>query len=568
MSITSREIPDQLLRELHAASKQVEAAQQAPVPPAPAFMDGMESPLAAAAPGNGTRASSEDYWGACSLETFADASPLSLTHDDASGWLAYLQQFHPYNFWMGDGGVQVWAYEEDYDNWQDTYGADAVMAFYHSGHGTMLADGRFGAPLGAAWGGSTWAWSDRMRLGNEQARYLFWSTCLSLRVLGGHNPIRTWSPANLGFRMLFGYETISYDNANYGSAFWKHWKGGKSFSTAFLDASWYDISTHQAPSVVACGANATEASDRLYNERSFSWAAVSHDWWQWRWYNAAAGAGMSRPARFELPTGAPVAGRLARRRVDESYAAALRSRFELDVPATMQSIRYGAGQGFAATDGAARLTVEPDGTYEVVYAAAERESTAQLAPRAAVRAAADFAAQLGLGEGELVLDRVLLKSEAGGTEKGDGHLTAPRVVETVVQFTQQIDGIGVLSPGAGQVSVGVDNEGTITSVRDTTRPVAELGARPRRMVAAPGAAAAQPDLVDVRRALDGALERQMKASLLRGGLPVGVAEVPGTAEIGYVMAGDEAVLTARRDVQVDCGSGLAKRYRLEVPIAG
>ena len=47
-------------------------------------------------------------------------------------------------------------YEETYDNWLDTYGIDAVRAFYHSGHGNMRSDGTFEFPLGNNWGGRSW----------------------------------------------------------------------------------------------------------------------------------------------------------------------------------------------------------------------------------------------------------------------------------------------------------------------------------------------------------------------------------------------------------------------------
>jgi predicted secreted protein len=508
MTVTQRDIPDELLHELHTASQRAERRQReherlADPAWSPAIDGGMESPLAATA-GNGARAYSGDYWGACSLETFADASSLSQTHEDAAGFIAYVRRWYPENFWFGDANVKVWAYQEEYDNWQDTYGIDAVLAFYHSGHGTMLGDGRFGAPLGAEWGGQgTWAWSDRMRMGNEQARYLFWSTCFSLRVLDGHNPIRTWDPANLGFRMLFGYETVSYDKPNYGSAFWKHWQTGKSFSKAFLDASWYDVSTRQAPSVVACGATADEALARLDSERAFSWDAVSKNWWQWRWYTAAGAPSATRTPRFELP-GELLTGRLGRRQVDERYAAALRSRFELDVPASMRVVRQPEGAGLVSSQGEARLAVDADGSYDVTFRAPNRESTSPIALRAAIAAASDFAAHQGLGETEVVLDRVLCKWDGGGTSEGDGELTEPRIIETVVQFTQKLNGVPVLSPGRGQLSVGVDNDGAITGVRDTTQPVMELGTRPRRVAAGPGEQMAELSLSDVHRALDAA----------------------------------------------------------------
>jgi len=144
-----------------------------------------------------------------------------------------------------------------------------VLAVYHSGHGGMGTDGKFYAPLGYNWGGQgTTAISDRMRVGNEQVNYLFWSTCESLRVLAGHSPIRTWQPANLGFRMLFGFETTSWDDPNYGKFFWEEWKKGISLSSACLDASW-TIAHDQAPSVVACGSNESETRDRVFNERYF-----------------------------------------------------------------------------------------------------------------------------------------------------------------------------------------------------------------------------------------------------------------------------------------------------------
>ncbi len=114
-------------------------------------------------------------------------------------------------------------YEEAFDNWQDTYGTDAVVAFYHSGHGNMDGNGVFKAPLGSKWDNRDWAFSNRMSLGNETVRYLFWSTCFSLRVFGAHNPIRTWHNVNQGFRMLFGFETTSVDNPNYGKFFWEEW---------------------------------------------------------------------------------------------------------------------------------------------------------------------------------------------------------------------------------------------------------------------------------------------------------------------------------------------------------
>ena len=50
-------------------------------------------------------------------------------------------------------------------------------------------------------------------------------------------------------------------------------------------------------------------------------------------------------------------------------------------------------------------------------------------------------------------------------------------------------------------------------------------------------------------------------------MPVGYSLVPGTTEVGYAIDGDQAVLVATREIEVDFGQGLFKRYRLEAPLA-
>ncbi|MEA3032515.1 MAG: hypothetical protein QOH86_531, partial [Sphingomonadales bacterium] len=91
-----------------------------------------EAKAAAAAPRGGA-----NLYGCCSIEKFCDAGSLAYTHEDAQGFYDYVKQFNAPNFWYKDAGVAVWLYYEPYDHWQDTYGADAVRSFYHSGHGGM-----------------------------------------------------------------------------------------------------------------------------------------------------------------------------------------------------------------------------------------------------------------------------------------------------------------------------------------------------------------------------------------------------------------------------------------------
>jgi Family of unknown function (DUF6345) len=166
------------------------------------------------------RGTAQDMYFFTSIEDFPpDIGDLGLTHDDVQGFYDYVRQFNTPNAWYRDGSVGQWIYEETYDNFLDDYGFDAARVVYHSGHGSMDSNGVFWLPVGNDWGGDVWTSSNDMRLGNEYVRYVFWSTCLSLRVKDGHTPIRTWSTANLGLRMIFGYETVSVDNGDYGRFF-------------------------------------------------------------------------------------------------------------------------------------------------------------------------------------------------------------------------------------------------------------------------------------------------------------------------------------------------------------
>jgi hypothetical protein len=517
---------------------------------------------------------STDYYGAFSMEKFASAGDLSYTHDDAQGWLNYVQQFQAANFWYKDAGVAPWAYYEQYDNWQDTYGMDAVMAVYHSGHGSMDGNGVFYAAMGSDWGGlGTNAVSSSMALGNEQVRYIFWSTCFSLRVLGGHNPIKSWYNANLGWRMLFGYETVSVDASNYGSAFWSQWNKNKSFSQAFLDASWYDVSTHQAPSVVACGETPADAQNRLYNERLFNWGAVSRNYWHWRWYYAAGSALAARALNQRLPKRVataqlalePANGRLIRGIMNRIPA-------EVAVPSEVSANPSGI---IVISEADRTVAVDRNGTYEAQFRAPHLESRNELQLSTAVRKAQDIVRQFGLDRNDITFDRVFHKYDCAGSTKGSGEVGNPRLCETVVQFTQMIDGVPVIGPGEGKVSVTLDNDQNVTAVVDRTRTVAKLV----EGFSAPSASATQRDgsappapapsrETDPEALLSAAWQERMKKWALGSRMPERFAVVPSSFEVGYVIRDNSAVLVARQEVEADCGGGFLKRFVVETPIQG
>ncbi len=568
-----QDIPKELIEDLDSASKQLDAEPGGEISePTENLMKivysdkGPESPLEAAPMAKkGLKAYSGDYWGTFSLEKFYSASSLTYTHEDAWGWLKYLEKFHPRNFRYLDKNVRIWAYYEQYDNWQDTYGMDAVLAVYHSGHGGMTGAGKFYAPLGYPWGGQgTTAWSDKMRLGNEQVRYIFWSTCYSCRVLGGHNPIRTWNPANLGFRMLFGYETVSYDKPNYGSDFWMRWNKGGSLSKAFLDTSWYDISIHQAPAVVACGKDKNEAKNRVFNERYLNWGAVSRNWWWWRWYYAARSATAARALNQKLP-GELMIAELQPRTVDGNYVNKILARHNVSI-GLPKEVLAGPEGVFSVQEGDMRIAFEGDGSYELQLARPNLENTDQISMQKAANIAQDFVRQHGLDREGLTFDRIMLSQEGGGSEEGSGQIEGPYVTETIIQFTQVINGLPVLLPGKGYVSVTVDNDGTVTNMKNSTRSIDRLTDRLKNPPSAPEEETTTGEVPEPEQLLAEAWQERMKDWIVRGSMPVQYKIVPGTYEIGYAIKGNQATLVAKNDIEIDCGGGYLKRYSVEVPI--
>jgi len=452
-----------------------------------------------------------NLYGGCSIEVGCGCSfgTLRYTHEDAQGWLDYVKKFTPLNFWYQDCGVQPWLYYEPYDDWQDTYGVDAVMAFYHSGHGGMDANGVFYLPMSKPWGNegcTIVSSSDKLVWANERVRYIFLSTCLSLRVLGGHNPIRTWNPSNRGWRMLFGYETVSWDNPNYGKFFWEEWNKNKSLSTAWLDASWR-IAHDQAPSVVACGASADEAKNHL---------------------EIPSEVASTRNGSYRLVTGE-------------------------------QSIAYGS-----------------DGSIDVRLATPNRYNYNPLAMDSAQTLAQEAVWRYGLDqEVPVVFDRIILSSEAGGTANGSGQLDGPFTTGVIVQFRQLINGVPVITPGAGTVRIALDNDGTVTDVHSSVRSLEQLSSRPVRSASAPPpqgdiAPVLAPEPSNYEQLLAAEFSRQLASLSARGGagMPLEFTTVPNSTEIGYDIDGDEAILIARKAIEVNFGNGYRKRYWVTVPLFG
>ncbi|WP_428951317.1 DUF6345 domain-containing protein [Streptomyces sp. cg35] len=540
------------------------------------YSDRGPSPLETGKPGAADRDATFGWWGAFSIQKFVNQNPLSHTHEDATGWLAYLQQFYDRNFWFADEGAQVWAYEETYDNWQDRYGLDAVVAVYHSGHGGMDDNGVFFAPLGATWDNRSDAVSRRMAFGNERANYVFWSTCSSLRVLDGHSPVRTWAGPNLGSRMIFGFETTSIDSPDYGRKFWEKWRAGQTFCDAWLNASW-DIYHGQAPSVAATGATRAEAVNRLGGERNFFREHVSDTWYAWRWYYAREGL---RDPLTQAPAQPQIVQLAPRNPGQELIGTAQLAHFP---QAALQEIHVERQGVLGASSGDRFVSTAPGGVRWVKLADANLRNTRQLPTARAVELAQQFVTQhaAATGGAELVVDGVHDLMQNSGKQDGS-ELGEPVSLQTHVTFRQVFDGVPVITPGRGEFRVALDNDGTVVQATLSTRqPTGEVRT-PSSAVAPPSGkgpeALASPGARDPRQALDEAQQRRiahltaMAADSENSAADIEarmeVRDVPGTLEVGYEIEGNEAYPAARKLIELGSRDSMFKKLRWVVaPIA-
>jgi hypothetical protein len=270
----------------------------------------------------------ENLFGGSSVQVFADSDEwpnLEHAHEDAAGFLDYVARFHALNYRLKDDDVAQWRFDPVFDNADGWRGADSVKVFYHAGHGDMLTDSTFEFPMGISWATRSSSFSNMMRFGDQNLRYLFLSTCESLRVTSGDNPWRTWNGANQGCRMIFGFGSTSLDWWAYGQNFFRVWNTGVSFSQAWQDAS-QSLTHNQIVSSTACGSTREEAQDRLWNERLFNGARVSDNWYWWRWAGISPDVDVEVHLGIGVPNG-PLFFKAKRRR--EERAARLARRFDL-----------------------------------------------------------------------------------------------------------------------------------------------------------------------------------------------------------------------------------------------
>jgi hypothetical protein len=207
----------------------------------------------------------------------------------------------------------------------------------------------------------------------------------------------------------------------------------------------------------------------------------------------------------------------------------------------------------------------------------------QINAEQAVKVAQRAVEQYRLAENvDLILDEVRYDRHRGASAD---ESVDEAVREITVRFVQVIDGVPVVTRDAGRVQVRVDNDGTVTGIAESTRQVQDLrddpGAPPtpdsRKSSSPRLRVATDPngdgdngvpttEMAAVDGLLEEAVQRQLRRVASGGRFPSAVRTVPGTTEVGYALRDGDAVLVVRREVELDFGNGLAKRYVLQEPI--
>jgi hypothetical protein len=499
----------------------------------------------------------EHTYGAASMQVYADGQVAYNTHASADGFLAYVNQFEQTSFRVKDQQVQWWQYDPPFDDWQNNYGCDSVEVFYHAGHGgTDGSTGNYSAPLGAAWDNVTFLNSSEMSIGDQRLRYLFLATCEGCMVFAPNNPIRTWNVCNRGFRMLFGATGLIYDNPDYGTNFWNHWTGGDSFSQAWQD-SLLDASSGQQPASTAVGSSAIDAQTRLFNERFFTNASAARDWYWWRWVGNAPAAAQAQAVQ-KFPAKVKFA-RVAPRRVSRAGVLAAIKRLGLTVPVALPD---GPLDRLQITAGDARFAVLPGGSMvEHMPATPVRSTLTESQILAAAEAALGGTAGLGLSA-------ILPAQHAGGPADGGRATREPETFEHIVIYRQQVAGLPILTPGAGEARVTVAASGRVRRIVDTRLEIGELRDSGPSAAAAPtpsGGATPAPRLTTFGEVL-AALRRAARA-LPGGGDGASSRLLPDSLAFGYALRGTDLVPVARAKVEI--AHGIYRMYEaVEIDLVG
>jgi len=202
--------------------------------------------------------------------------------------------------------------------------------------------------------------------------------------------------------------------------------------------------------------------------------------------------------------------------------------------------------------------VNNQGALNIHFGKANVENTSLLNESEAIKIAQGFINNHGLNKGiELTLGNTRHKFTCGGTLKGSGTLETPYAIETIVQFRQSHQGVKSINSDHGLIAVSIDNDGRIVNVYDSTKLI--LGETDKRTLDT-----SSPR--DPKGAAGANIGAQFKKKIDRivadGGGKLSVLH----EAVGYDFSGNLGVVVHQKEVEVDFGQNLKKRYKVRVPL--
>lgn len=435
-----------------------------------------------------------NVYGTFSVQSFPNPkNNLGNTHASAQGFRDFLSPWYAPNFILQDGNVKPEYFFDSTSSFGfplsfDGAALDSALAVWHSSHGNM-SNNVYTTNLGASGlnGYSLWPSygdtisSDVMALGgttngfgNQTLRYMFWDTCYGVRFNGGNNPYSTWAPRAKGIRMIFGYDTTSVDDANYGKYFWEEWSKGKTLAQSFLDASWR-ISNHQTPVAMAFGATTAEAGNLRNTERTLNWGAVSANAASWSWYNAQPAVSKQQPAAMAVFEKAAQAGVYTIEAQDNGIEAVsnLAGKFGINVEQEGMVQNRPFGLKAVRTNGA-NLIVEANGNYEMTFKQSVQRGVAGAAVEndTLFARASNVVNELGLSANQQIEASFIRTLNEASSSQGNEPSQA-RVIEKTVIFDQVVGELRFNDPEAGHIEVSFDAQtGQVTRLRSTLKKLA------------------------------------------------------------------------------------------------
>jgi hypothetical protein len=403
---------------------------------------------------------------------------LPATHGDTWGFINGRAAWQKKNFVYGN--ADVWT--DDFKSGSDHYaasnlpagfdGVDSVVVGYIATHGVTSGTTFTMSAGGTGHGGCT-VRSTQMSFGQNDLRYMFFSTCQSVRNV---DPGAVWFRTAKGIRAILGYHTNIVDSDAYGKYFFENWKKtGAKTTDSFLDASWR-VSHDQVPVAAWFGPDAATADSLRDNEEFFQLDAISGRSIAWSWYDARTldrELLLSRVPIMTLEFNAPR---------EPEGAAEVVSRLSSGEPVEIDETTISGDNVCHRTrNGSVLVFNTRSGSIDLTFPAFSSPSVVDFTDAEAVNAATDYlrgreATLQGprVDDADIALIPSVVRRSMVGSAEESGS-TEPHVRHVTVVFRQTVNGIATIGTG-GVVEVTINGDREVCRVRSVLREIAAVTA--------------------------------------------------------------------------------------------